>query len=142
MFSKFGKEIQLFKTDNFRVKYGTVDAVKLKAIYLNIESWVQPLELINFDSKIRSIRKDIILKLNKTLDKTLFLNNFIVDLDLRSSGMVLNKKSFMFIEVTIYPKVYHKFNSIELVKTTTEIASTIINLVQSNNFKFYATKKH
>jgi metal-sulfur cluster biosynthetic enzyme len=140
MFSKFGKEKKLFKTESFRVKYGTIDALKLNAIYINIDSWVEPKEIINFDSNIRLTRKNIISKLNQVIDKEIFLENFIVDLDLRSSGMCLNKKSFMSIEVTLYPKKHVKFNS-DLVKNQIKnVALSTIDTVQKNNFNFYSKK--
>lgn len=140
MFSKFGKEKKLFKNESFRVKYGTIDALKLNAIYINVESWVEPKELINFDSNIRLTRKNIISKLNQIIDKEIFLENFIVDLDLRSSGMSLNKKSFMSIEVTVYPKKVMKFNS-DLVKNQVKnLALSTIETVQKNNFNFYSKK--
>jgi metal-sulfur cluster biosynthetic enzyme len=140
MFSKFGKEKKLFKTDSFRVKYGTIDALKLNAIYINIDSWVEPKELVNFESNIRLTRKNIISKLNQVIDKEIFLDNFIVDLDLRSSGMFLNKKSFMSIEVTLYPQKFIKFNS-DLVKTQVKnVALSTIEMVQKNNFNFYSKK--
>jgi hypothetical protein len=140
MFTKFGKEKALFKNDSFRVKYGTIDASKLNALYINVESWVQPNEIINFDNKIRTIRKDIISKLKENLDKTFFYENFIVDLDLRSSGLSLNKKSFMFIEVTVYPKKFIKFNSEALTNQVTILALQTIDTVQKNNFKFFSKK--
>lgn len=140
MFSKFGKEKKLFKTESFRVKYGTIDALKLNAIYINIESWVEPKELINFDTNIRLTRKNIISKLNQVIDKEIFLENFIVDLDLRSSGMSLNKKSFMSIEVTLYPKKFIKFNSDLIKNQVKSVALSAIDTVQKNNFNFYAKK--
>lgn len=140
MFSKFGKEKKLFKNESFRVKYGTIDAVKLNAIYIDIESWIQPRELINFDSNIRLTRRDIITKLKGTLDQEFFSENFIVDLDLRSSGMTLNKKSFMFIEVTVYPKKHTKFNSDAVKARVREIALSTIDVLQKNNFNFYSKK--
>jgi hypothetical protein len=140
MFTKFGKEKSLFKNDSFRVKYGTIDASKLNALYIDVESWVQPNEIINFDNKIRIIRKDIISKLKENLDKTFFHENFIVDLDLRSSGLSLNKKSFMFIEVTVYPKKFIKFNSEALTNQVTSLALQTIDTVQKNNFKFFSKK--
>lgn len=141
MLSKFGKEKTLFKDEYFRVKYGTIDALKLNAIYINVESWVQPMELTNFDNKIRLIRSSILSKLNKTIDTELFSNDVIVDLDLRSSGLMLNKKSFMSIEITIYPQKRVKFNS-EIIKThIKDIAQNTINVLVTNNFKYNSKKK-
>ncbi len=140
MFSKFGKEKKLFKNNHFRVKYGTIDAAKLGAIYIDIESWVQPTEIVNFDSNIRLIRKKIHNKLSETIDKDFFYDNFIVDLDLRSSGLSLTKKSFMFIEVTVYPKTAHKFNSDILKEKMLEISTIVIGVVQNNKYKFHSSK--
>jgi len=140
MFSKFGKEKKLFKNDSFRVKYCTIDALKLNAIYINIESWVQPKELINFESNIRLTRKNIIGELRQKINQEFFHENFIVDLDLRSSGMMLNKKSFMFIEVTVYPKNFIKFSSEQLRNEIKNIAVSTISVVQKNNFNFYSKK--
>jgi hypothetical protein len=140
MFSKFGKEKKLFKNESFRVKYGTIDALKLNAIYINIESWVQPKEIINFESNIRLTRKNIISEIKKTIDLDFFFENFIVDLDLRSSGMSLNKKSFMFVEVTVYPKNFMKFNSEQIKTQVLNISKAAIDAVQKNNFIFYSKK--
>lgn len=140
MVCKFGKEKTLFKNDSFRVKYGTIDAVKLNSIYIEIESWIQPQEIINFDSNVRISRKNVILKLKEILDKNLFNENFIVDLDLRASGMNVNKKSFMSIEITIFPEKKMKFNSETLKNEIKKIASATIETIQKNNFKFYSKK--
>lgn len=140
MFSKFGKEKTLFKNESFRVKYGTIDALKLNSIYVNVESWVEPQELINFDSNTRLTRTNIIRELHKDIDKKFLSDNFIVDLNLKSSGMTLNKKSFMCIEITIYPKRFVKFNSDFIKDQIKIVAMTVINVVEKNNFKFYSKK--
>mgnify|MGYP003348724190 FL=1 len=66
---------------------------------------MQPREIENFDSYIRIMRREIIVRIKDNIDTTTFNENFIVDLDLRASGMSLDKKSFMFIELTVYPKI-------------------------------------
>ena len=99
MHCKFGKEKKLFTDERFRVKYGTIDAVKLNAVYINVESWVQPKDIENYDSYIRLMRKQIMVRIKENIDKISFNENFIVDLDLRASGMSEDKKSFMFIEM-------------------------------------------
>lgn len=140
MLSKFGKEKKLYQTQNFRVKYGTVDASKMTAIYVIVESWIQPLEITNFDSCVRLTRKKIINQLKNNIKNTIFLDNFIVDLDLRSSGMSINKKSFMSIEITVYPNKLLKFNSDIIKNQISEITDCVIKEVQKNNFKFNAKK--
>ena len=140
MQTKFGKEKKLFTDDKFRVKYGTIDAVKLNAVYLNIESWVTPKEDENYESFIRLIRKKIMINIKEKLDRAKFNEYFIVDLDLRASGMSLNKKSFMFIEVTVYPKEKIKFNSTLMFKNMRELSNLVIESLEQNKLDFYSKK--
>lgn len=140
MFSKFGKEKTLFKTESFRVKYGTIDARTLDAIYIEIASWVEPLEMMDFESQIRLMRKKIINDLQNNINKNFFYEKFIVDLDLRSSGMMTNKKSFMMIEITVYPKTKHLFNSDYVKSNIKQIAESTIASVRKNKLKFYSKK--
>jgi len=142
MFTKFGKEKLLFKNNSFRVKYGTIDARTLNAIYINIESWVEPQSVCNFDSEIRLTRNRIINKIKNKLDKTFFNEYFIVDLDLKSSGMNLNKQSFMLLEITMYPKKYIKFNSDALQQKITDTTNIVIDTLLENNYKFNSNKKY
>jgi hypothetical protein len=142
MQSKFGKEKKLFTDKRFRVKYGTIDAVKLNAIYLNVESWVQPKEIDNYDSYVRLMRKQIILKIKDSIDITTFNENFIVDLDLRASGMSSDKKSFMFIELTIYPKEKLKFNSTLMFKKMKELSNLIVESLEQNKLNYFSKKSN
>ena len=41
---KKGKTSQLKGFKTAKVLYGTVDSVKLKSLYLNIQTWVEPIE--------------------------------------------------------------------------------------------------
>jgi hypothetical protein len=139
---KFGKEKKLFIDDKFRVKYGTIDAIKLNAVYLNIESWVQPRDIENYDSYIRLMRRDIMLKIRDNIDKITFNENFIVDLDLRASGMSTDKKSFMFIELTVYPKEKIKFNSDLMFKKMQELSNLIIESLEKNKLNYFSKKSN
>ena len=39
---KKGKETKLTNDNSFRVKYGTIDSVDMKSIYIDINSWIIP----------------------------------------------------------------------------------------------------
>lgn len=140
MFSKFGKEKKLFRDNRFRVKYGTIDASKLNAIYIDIESWVQPTEITNFESTIRLLRRNIMCELSTHIDQNFFNKNFIVDLDLRASGMGLNKKSFMLLEITLYPKIKTKFSSDLVFNRVDSITKFIVSILEKNKFKYNSSK--
>lgn len=139
---KFGKEKKLFTDERFRVKYGTIDAVKLNAVYINIESWVQPRDIENYESYIRLMRKQIIVRVKENIDKIAFNENFIVDLDLRASGMSEDKKSFMFIELTVYPKEKLKFNSTLMFKKMRELSNLIIESLEQNKLNYFSKKSN
>jgi len=139
---KFGKEKKLFTDERFRVKYGTIDAVKLNAVYVNVESWVQPKDIENYDSYIRMMRKQIIMNIKQNIDKISFNENFIVDLDLRASGMSSDKKSFMFIELTVYPKEKIKFNSTLMFKKMRELSNLIIESLEQNKLNYFSKKSN
>lgn len=140
MFCKFGKEKKVLKNKEFRIKYGTVDALKLNSIYLVIESWVTPTEELNYESYIRLMRRQIILALNRNLDLSVFNKHFIVDLDLRSSGMSTDRKSFMLLEITLYPKIKPKFNSQILLNSVSVVSNIILECLKENKFKFNSNK--
>lgn len=140
MLSKFGKEKMFSRTNEFRVKYGTVDARKLSAIYVNIESWVEPIDDINFKHQRNKIRRDLILKLRNYIDLTFFHKDFIVDFDLRESGLRLKKKSFMVAELTLFPIKHESFNSLNIKSRVGDISANLISTIKENNFKFYAKK--
>jgi len=142
MHCKFGKEKKLFTDERFRVKYGTIDAVKLNAVYINVESWVQPKDIENYDSYIRLMRKQIMVRVKENIDKIVFNENFIVDLDLRASGMSENKKSFMFIELTVYPKEKLKFNSTLMFKKMRELSNLIIESLEQNKLNYFSKKSN
>ena len=108
---KQGREVRTNISEVFRTSYGTVDVAKLKSVYLNLSSWVEPkMELESWNRTIDSVKFKINNVVHKELLKTDFKNKAIVDLDLRSSGISLGKKSFMKCEMTFFTKT--KLNNI------------------------------
>ena len=86
------------------------------------------------------MRRQIILKLNQHLDQKMFNKHFIVDLDLRSSGMSTDRKSFMLLEITLYPKIKPKFNSEILLNNVDVVSNIILESLKQNKFKFNSNK--
>jgi hypothetical protein len=140
---KKGKSCVLKGYKNFKTSYGTVDSKNLKSIYINIQSWVEPKifsedwsrQIAYFLKKIKQVLTDII-------DSFIFHSKFIVDLDLRSSGIILGKRSFMNLEFTIFTKENIEFKSVKLKNTIRDIISGIQKEVLSKSelFDFHLTK--
>ena len=140
---KKGKSCVLKGYKNFKVCYGTVDSKNLKSIYINIQSWVEPKKsLENWNREVSCLNRLIKQLLLDITDKFIFHNKFIVDLDLRTSGITIGKRSFMNLEITIYTKVDIDFKSIKLKNEIKKIISYLDKDIfqQSDLFDFYLTK--
>jgi hypothetical protein len=100
---KIGKFIPLGDHKDVKVGYGTVDFKNLKTVYVKMNAWVEPdNENEDFDktiSKARKKIKDFIRDYNLGEN---FKKESIVDLDIRTKGIKLNKRSFMNLEVTLF----------------------------------------
>jgi len=144
---KKGKEIRLKLKENYNVKLGTVNNKDPKSIYLNITAWGDPInydESNNYVSIINRLKKQIKSKLYENLDKDRYYSNsYIVDLDMRHSGIKDNKRSFMSCEITLYQKEKLSVTDNKLQTESKKIISEIIeNCLESNtDFKFYKSKK-
>jgi hypothetical protein len=141
---KKGKTSYLTGFKNAKVLYGTVDSVNFKSLYLNIQTWVEPIIYSeNWQRIVLNLSRSIRHTIYEVLDRSLFDENFIVDLDLRSSGLTLKKRSFMNLEINIYLKDSPvDFKSKELNNSLKLISKKVIsqNLSKNENFKCYLTK--
>jgi len=144
---KRGKEIKLDIDKNYKVKVGTVDNKNPKSVYINLSAWgelKQFNEELNYDKVISLLRKDIKNNINKNINiEDFYKDKYIVDLDMRSSGISSDKRSFMSCEVTLFQKNNIPINQYYIIKRITSIANNIINdcLEKQSHFKFYKTKK-
>lgn len=142
---KKGKTSKIQTTNFAKITYGTVDSVKLKSIYLSIQTWVQPInDHENWNRIVLNMSRDVKHSILNSIDKKLFDDKFIVDLDLRSSGILVGKKSFMNLEINFYLKNDNvDFKSVEIKKSLKKISNNIFCDIFYNNkyFTFHLTKK-
>jgi len=136
-------KIQGFKIA--KVTYGTVDSFELKSIYLNIQTWVEPkIESDNWNRVVLNLARSIKHTIYTTNNNDLFNENFIVDSDLRSSGLSLGKKSFFNLEINFFLKETETdFKSQKIKDTLKLITKNIVtqNLNKNIFFDFTLTKK-
>ena len=140
---KKGKSCVLKGYNKMKCNYGTVDSKNFKSIYLNIQSWVEPKNLeTEWKKYVSNLLKLVKNSINENINIFIFEPKFIVDLDLRTSGISYGKRSFMNIEITFFVKSKIDFKSIELKNELKKIIS-IIDVEcfrQNSNFDFYLTK--
>jgi len=141
---KKGKTCKLNGFTRLKSTYGTVDSKTFKSLYLNIQSWVTPQKSVeNWSRVVNILNREIKETINEILDLTLLQPKFILDLDLRTSGLVVGKKSFMNLEITFFVAKNVEFKS-TLLKTHLQNLTSFINshnFTKNTYFKFEKTKK-
>lgn len=142
---KKGKTLRLNGFKSIKSIYGTVDSKNLKSIYLNIQTWVNPKidQVDGWERIISNFTKQIKQTIFEFSNRFIFEEKFILDLDLRSSGIQYGKKSFMNLEITFFIKKDLNFKSTELRKEMKKITNLILseNLKGNNYFEFSSSKK-
>jgi hypothetical protein len=129
---KKGKSVSLKGYKKFKVNYGTVDSKNLKSFYINIQSWLNPKRNEeNWDRVVMNFNRSIRHTIYEILNYDFIDTNFIVDTDLRSSGLSLNKSSFMNLEITFFVKSVSEFKCPKIKEFTKEV----VDLIDQENFK-------
>lgn len=139
-----GKEIKLKSPKNYTINLGTVNNKDPKCLYFEIKGWVTPVNQDELDYRkiVKQLKKRFNDKLYTKINNTPFNKNvFIVDLDLRDSGIEFNKMSYYNCEVTLY----QKGDTIQLTKLKNEISKISNELVHEilepfEHFKFHKKK--
>ena len=122
---KKGKTSKLSGFRNSKITYGTVDSKNFKSLYLNLQTWAEPkIEVENWTRLVLNMNRSIKHSIFNNIDKQMFDDKFIVDMDLRTSGLSLKKKSFMNLEINLYLIDEVDFKDLKLKR----------------KFKFYLTK--
>jgi hypothetical protein len=141
---KKGKNIKLPNKKNVKIHYGTVDSLNLKSIYINLQTWAEPkIYSDNWQRVVSILNKTIKQTILEHLNTDIFEDNFISDMDLRSSGINIGKKSFLDLETTLYIKNKElTFQSKEIKENVKDLTNFIIdeNFKSSKYFKFSLTK--
>lgn len=140
---KTGKYISLGEYKEVKIGYGTVDFKNLKTIYLKLNSWVEPNnDTDDFDSLISKTRRNI-KEIIYNLRNDHFKSQSIVDLDIRTKGIKLNKRSFMNLEITLYVENSFDVKSKSIKLLVKDIIKSVIDnsLSNKNLFNFYQNKK-
>ena len=141
---KKGKTARIIGFSDSKVSYGTVDSKNFKSVYLNLQSWVSPKENYEkWDRIVGSFSRNIKHTVLEIADKNTFKDTNIVDLDLRTSGIIYGKKSFMNLEITLFLNEQMDFKDPQLKEKLKKIAKAIYvdNFKNNEYFDFTISKK-
>ena len=139
---KTGKFITLGFCNNVKIGYGTVDYKNLKTIYIKLNSWIEPENCVKFNESLSKSKRKIKLRIRE-LNTDFFKKDSIVDLDVKTKGMKLGKRSFLNLEITLFTQ---KIFDIKEKKIKTLIKNLIEDIIKSdledkNLFNFHKNKK-
>jgi len=140
---KKGKTSKINLFEKAKCHYGTVDSKNFKSVYIVLQSWVCPKkELEQWERTTSNLHRKIKHTVCEVLDSLYFDKNFIVDLDLRSSGIQMEKRSFMNLEITLFLKNEVDFKSPILKDKLKTIISSVykFDLLDSEHFSLHKTK--
>lgn len=141
---KKGKNVKMNLSNSFKSSYGTVDSKNLKSLYINIQSWVSPKQdLENWNRVVGNLSRELKHTVFDSINSNLFSKNSIVDLDLRTSGILSGKKSFFNLEINLYLDKELDFKSNEVKDSVKKIVRSIqkTNILNNQYFDFSLTKK-
>jgi len=143
---KLGKELALKTEKPFKVRIGTVNNKEPRTLYLILSSWVEPTKDIeDYQPNLNKIKKNIKRFLSTTVPSESFnKDKIILDFDLRSSGIIKNKKSFMSCEVTLFQKNLRKINNPSVIMELQWLSTKLIGEVFEidENFTYNSKKKN
>ncbi len=140
---KKGKTTKLSGYKSFKSHFGTIDSTNLKSIFLNIQTWVEPKDdLENWNRVVLNMTRSVKHTVLENINKDYFDTKFIVDLDLRTSGLQIKKKSFLNLEINLFLINEIDFKSPKLKKLVKSLIKSIYTEIINKNqyFKFYLTK--
>jgi hypothetical protein len=140
---KKGKTVRITQYDSLKTVYGTVDSKNLKSLYINIQTWVTPIkDSENWTRVVGNLSREVKHSVYESLDRNLFKDNFIVDLDLRTSGIQLEKRSFMNLEINLFTKDELDFKGNRLKESVKKILREVYKdcVIKNDYFLFSHSK--
>ena len=138
---KLGRYIPLESHGNVKIGYGTINHKDLKTVYIKINSWLSPEDDKNdFDKIVRTTQNDIKKHLRE-LNSEFFRPESIVDLDIRTKGIKLEKRSFMNLEITLYVLKHFDIKSKTTKKMINDIIVDVVDSCLTEDLLFNFNKK-
>jgi len=139
---KTGKFIPMGYHQNIKIGYGTIDFKNLKTVYITLNSWVLPKLVDDYDRIISKTRLEIKNHIFN-IDSEFFKKESIVDLDIRTKGIKLEKKSFMNLEITLFVLKQFDIKEKHIKSFIKTLSENIIDnhLADKNLFNFHKNKK-
>lgn len=142
----------LFENDDFKIKVGTVDKKNPTTIYLNIGTYVTPIdEELNFKSEIELLKKSITKGIEHIVDESPILQkHHIFVTDIATDRLAYGKKSYFEMNLYVKPELdvikscnnnFHNVASLFYEKNINQIVKNVEQDIKKFGFAYAKSKK-
>lgn len=141
MIVKLGKQVKLPTNNHFVIKYGTINALNPQSLFIAVHTWATPQHDDDLERVLQRFIFDIKSQVYDEVNYDVFYEKYIIDVDLRASGLQKDKQSFLSIDITLYPKTIIPFPADIYDSNITKLLNNLLADIKKNpNFKFAKQK--
>lgn len=128
---RLGKKLNLRQHKGVNIALGSINIIDLKTIFIEFESYIQPnedLTVVEYKNIFKKVNQNIskYIRSNDVLNKN-FRNESIVVEDIKFKAVNTTKKSFFFLELTLYTKFWFDFTNEKFQLMIQDQAKNIID---------------
>lgn len=144
---RLNKELKIETSNNFKIKYGTINCKNPESIYFVGNTYIPPIEnklLFNEDVEFIKTKFKTLIKQYLETSKQ-FESMYVFDFDIRESGLKTNKKSYFSFEIYLKQNKTNILPINELQHIADAFMNNITNSITTTlwllNFKTFKNKK-
>lgn len=135
------------ENENFKLKIGTTNKINPMVIYVEGKAFICPIdEKDDYSRDVSEIKHVLKRGISENLaNSDVFDNKYIVDFQVASGGIAMNKKSFLSFQFLMRQKRDNIMKLVDVKEKSegmiTNIVDTLKNSILEHNFEIYKTKK-
>lgn len=128
---RLGKKLNLREHKGVNIALGSINIIDFKTIFVEFESYIQPnedLTVVEYQNIIKKLNKNISnhIRNNEELNKYFRKESIVID-DIKYKAVNTTKKSFFFLELTLYTKFWFDFTNEKFQLLIQDQAKNIID---------------
>lgn len=128
---RLGKKLNLREHKGVNIALGSINIIYFKTIFVEFESYIQPnedLTVVEYQNIIKKLNKNISnhIRNNEELNKYFRKESIVID-DIKYKAVNTTKKSFFFLELTLYTKFWFDFTNEKFQLLIQDQAKNIID---------------
>ena len=142
---RLGKKLNLREHQGINIALGSINIINFKTIFIEFESYIQPnedLTVVEYQNIIKKLNKNIsnYIRNNDVLNKYFRKESIVIE-DIKFKAVNTTKKSFFFLELTLYTKFWFDFTDEKFQLMIQDQAKNIIDeYFPFEEFKFSSNK--